>query len=393
MKNKKLWQVAQSGHTLPILSPSKQLIGSGVNKTLAFMISDDFAFKAKKDGRIDKIDKENKLVFLQYIDGTRDAIDLGVVLDKNSNMGFYIHQEFKLVYKEGEAFKAGDVIAYNPSYFEGKGKNIDYCPGTLAKVAIASGDFAFEDSTMICESLGKRCSAKINELKQVALGKNAVIKKLIKIGDHIDTGDVILEYMNSFDDPDTAEFLQSLGKELSDEQLESITNDTVKTKYPGEVTNLEIYYNCPFEELSPSLQSVIKKYKATRTSRMNAMAGIQGGNVKIPPLEQVDSKKVGKKEFPDDGGVIINIWVEYIDEMGMGDKLTYSTALKGVISRVLTKDEAPLSEYRQEDPVEAILTPTGIISRMTSDIYSMCFGNKVLVELGKQIREIWKGNR
>ena len=30
---------------------------------------------------------------------------------------------------------------------------------------------------------------------------------------------------------------------------------------------------------------------------------------------------------------------------------------------------------------------------MTSDIYSMCFGNKVLIETGKQIREIWRGER
>ena len=54
----------------------------------------------------------------------------------------------------------------------------------------------------------------------------------------------------------------------------------------------------------------------------------------------------GKQNFPE-GGVIINIWIEYIDEMGMGDKLTYNTALKGVISRVLTMDEAPLCDYRR----------------------------------------------
>lgn len=72
-----------------------------------------------------------------------------------------------------------------------------------------------------------------------------------------------------------------------------------------------------------------------------------------------------------------------------GDKLTYNTALKGVISKVLKEDEAPLCDYRAEDPIQAILTPTGVISRMTTDIYSTLFGCKVLVETGKQIREIW----
>ena len=115
--------------------------------------------------------------------------------------------------------------------------------------------------------------------------------------------------------------------------------------------------------------------------------------VHVPPLKQTNAKKMGKVEFPDGGGVIINIFTEYLDEMGRGDKLTYSTALKGVVSKVLDQDEAPLSDYRPEEPIEAILTPTGMISRMTSDIYSMVFSNKVLVEIGKQIREIWRGER
>ena len=86
-------------------------------------------------------------------------------------MGFYIHQVFKkMAYSEGERFKAGDVIAYNPSYFTGKGKNIDYMPGTLAKVAIAPpGDFSFEDATAISESLSEKCAIKVNMQNQFHL--------------------------------------------------------------------------------------------------------------------------------------------------------------------------------------------------------------------------------
>jgi hypothetical protein len=62
-----------------------------------------------------------------------------------------------------------------------------------------------------------------------------------------------------------------------------------------------------------------------------------------------------------------------------------------VVSQVIASTEAPLTEYRRNDPIEAIITPTGIISRMTLDIYSMLYSNKVLVELGKQIKEIMDG--
>ena len=79
--------------------------------------------------------------------------------------------------------------------------------------------------------------------------------------------------------------------------------------------------------------------------------------------------------------------------MTEGSKMTFSTSLKGIVSQVLADEEAPASEYRKDDHIEAILTPTGVISRMTQDVYSMLFGNKVLIEVGKQIREIMDDKR
>lgn len=294
-----------------------------MNKTLAYLISDDFCFKAKKAGIVEKIDMANKLVILAYEDGTKDAIDLATILSKNSGMGFYIHQEFKLVYQEKEHFDANDVIAYNPSYFTGKGKDVDYQPGVLAKVAIAAGDFAFEDSTMIAESLGKKCAAKINMQKQAVLGKNATIYHIVEEGDTVTTGDNLIEFTSSFEDPDTAEFLQALTNKLDDTELNDVAHETITAKYTGEITKINIYYNCPYEELSPSLQQLIRDFKKKLESRAKAVeaAGVPHSAVHIPPLKQTDAKKIGKAEFPEDGGVIIEIFIEYIDEMGMGDKL------------------------------------------------------------------------
>lgn len=302
---------------MPIVKSSKQLIGSGMNKTLAFMISDDFCFKAKQAGIVEKIDTTNKIAILKYDDGTKDAIDLADKLNKNSGMGFYIHQLFQMAYTEREHFEAGDVIAFNPNYFSGKGKDVDYHPGALAKIAIASGDFSFEDATMIAESLGEKCASKINMLKQTCFGKNAIIHKLVDIGDTVTTGDHLIEFTTSFEDEDTSEFLQKLASSLSDEQLSEITHESVNAKYSGEITNVEIFYNCPFEELSESLQKIITKYKKRLENRAKTVEGITSGSVHVPPLTQVNSKKIGKQEFPPDGGVIINIYTEYIDTLAM----------------------------------------------------------------------------
>ena len=37
-----------------------------------------------------------------------------------------------------ESFKAGDVIAYNPSFFTGKGNDCSFTQSTLGKVAFLS---------------------------------------------------------------------------------------------------------------------------------------------------------------------------------------------------------------------------------------------------------------
>lgn len=302
-------QVSQTGHGMPIEHPSKQLICSGMNKTLPFLISDDFCFKAKEDGVILKVDKTNQLVILKYDNDVDDAIDMKDKLSKNSGMGFYIHQEFVLVYSEGERFKKGDVLAYNKSYFRGKGKNIDYLPGTLAKLAIAPGDFSFEDSTMISEKLSQKCVSKVNMLKDAVLGKNAEIYNIVDVGDSVKAGDALIEFTSSFDDPDTASFLAGLSAQLGDETLEEITKEEITAKYSGKITDIQILYNCPFEELSPSLQKLIKKYKGRIINRQKALGNIKAENVHIPPLEQLAISKAGKSEFPDGGGVIINIWI------------------------------------------------------------------------------------
>ena len=383
-------QVAQTGHSVPIMHPNKQLFGSGMNKTMAFLISDDFCFHAKKDGVVSKIDDANKLALLSYADGTRDAIDLSDKLDKNSNMGYYIHQNFKMCFAEGEHFKEGDILAYNPNFFTGKGKNVDYCPGALAKIAITSGDFSFEDSTLISDSLSKKCTTKVNMLKQVVLGKNAIIYKIAEPGSTIQSGDALLEFTSSYDDPDASEFIAKLADTVDPEYMNEVTHEEVKSKLSGTVTDVRVVYNCPFESLSESLQKLIKKYRGKISARKKALDGIKADSVHIPPLEQVSSRKDIKAEFPEDGGVIIDFWVEYLAPLDMGDKLTYCTALKGIVSRVVADDAAPMSEYRPEENVEGVLAATGVVSRMTSDVYKLMFSNKVLVNLGKDIREIWR---
>lgn len=382
-------QVSQSKHGIPVAVANRQLVGSGYDRTLPFMISDGFCFKAKKDGLVESIDLDNKLAILAYNDGTYDAIDLKDSLAKNSNSGFYINQTFLMKYDVNESFKAGDVIAYNPSFFTGKGTDCAFTQGTLAKVAITSGDFVFEDSTYVSERLSNKCASDITMEKAVALGPNTIIHNIVNVGDHVEINDDLLNFTTSFDDATTTEFLQDLMNTLGDDKVEDIGNEVIKSKYPGKVVDIDIYYNVPFETLSPSLQDLITNYNKNieRRKKVLISKGIKPATIKLKTVGQITEDKVNGTEF---NGVLIVFYVSHLDKLAVGDKLTYSVALKGVVTRVCANDEAPHSDFRKDEIIDGCCASFGIPKRMTMDVWQQMATNKALVELGRWIHSEWK---
>ena len=85
---------------------------------------------------------------------------------------------------------------------------------------------------------------------------------------------------------------------------------------------------------------------------------------------------------------MIDIFVEYQDELGVGDKISFSTALKTVVSDVFAPGEEPYSDFRPEEQIDAFLSPLSVVSRMTTDYFSLALTNKVLIELKRSIADI-----
>jgi DNA-directed RNA polymerase beta subunit len=381
-------EISQSKHGVPVIHATKQLLSSGMDRTIPYMISDKFCFKAKKDGKVDSLDKDNQVAVLKYDDGTYDAIDLKETLWKNSNSGFYINQESSMLYKEGESFKKGDVIAYNPSFFEGKGSDCYYTQGTLAKVAITAGDFVFEDSTYVTQKLCDWCSTDITMAKAVALGPNAIIHNIVKIGDEVAVNDELMNFTTSFEDSTTTKFLQDLMRSVGKEEAKDMGNEKILSKYSGRISDIDVYYNVPFETLSESLQKLILDYNKSVESRKAALVkkGIHQAALNLKTIGQLKVSKMNGTEFE---GVLVVFYTTHREKLGAGDKITYSTALKGVISTVCPNEKAPFSEYRENEEICGLTASSGIPSRLTMDVFPQIYGNKLLIELGRWVHKTW----
>lgn len=383
----------QSKHIIATETNDLPLISSGVEKTIAYQISDTFAIKAKKDGKVIKVDNRNGLLFVDYTDGSKDVFDIEPKMNKNSNGGFYAEQRLNVLIKEGDQFDKGDILAKNDGFFKEDGKgNISYVQGKLSKIAIHSGSSLYEDSSLITSSMSKKMASKITMKKPVSIGKKANIQFLVQEGQKIKTGQPLVIFEPEFGESEVNELLAKVGDEFS-QDIEEMTNKMVKSKYTGRVAKINVFYNRPLEEFSPSVRKVIEDYKAKYDRKTKAIEKVSKSiqnkslSLDVPTTEMIKSDKIHGEEVD---GLLLEIFVEYNDELSVGDKISFYTALKTVISDVIPSSQHPYTKDNKNEEIEAVLSPLSIVSRMVPDVYQMMMGNKVLIELKRQIKDIVK---
>lgn len=379
-------QSTQQKHTIPVKNQSRPLFGTGVDKTLPFIISDDFVFAAKKDGVVEKIDEKNEIAILQYTDGTKDIVDLSEIIAKNSNGGFYTSNKKQLLVKEGERFKVNDVIAKNADYFKGdRPDDVVYSTGKLCKIAVVSMAETFEDSSMISTKMSKDMTSLITMKKDVALGVNSNIDFLIKKGDHVKTGDKLVVFDTSFEDASINFMLGNFADEIDE-----LTKNEVHSKYTGRVVDVNIYYNHDIEEYTPSVQKILKKYIADNKSKVKTVdETLDKDSLRLVNLKSVNKIESSKINGKDVDGLLIEIFIEYEDELTVGDKVTYATALKTTISDVFDEGEAPFTSFKEDEDLDAVFPSLSIITRQTTDFFFQLYLNKALIGLKDEVTKIW----
>ena len=368
-----------------------------MHKLIPYEISDVFATKAKDDGSVTEIDEETGFTIVTYKDGKKDIFNTKPQMNKNSTGGFYTLQPLVPLFTVGKKFKKGDILLSNPDFFDGKTQgDISYTIGTLAKVSLTPTDGTYEDSSMVTTSLAKKMTTKINMKRSITLGPKANLQFLATEGQAIKTGDPLIIFENEFDDSSVNDLLANIGDEFELE-IQDLTSKTLKSKYTGKVTKINIFFNHDLEDYSPSIQKILKPYiqkNAKRAAKINSVKKDLKGelpiNLDIGSIQRTDQTKIGGEEFD---GLLIEMFVEYKDELGVGDKVSFNTALKTVVSDVFPKGEEPYSDFRPDEPIDAFLSPLSVVSRMTTDYFSLALTNKVLIELKRSIDAIMKGKK
>ena len=381
-------QSKQATHTMPIRKHTPLLVGSGAEKALASAIGNTYAYKGMEDGVVESIDEKSQLMKLRYASGKIAYVDLSPRSVKNSGGGFYITAQLEPNpgIKAGVKFKAGDVLAHDPSYFSPTPDGgTAYKSGLLVRTAIVALDQTYEDSLMVTEKLTKDTTALVTMSRSVSLGARTNLQKVAKVGEVVNPNSALAVFENVTDDADISSLLQRVGKEFDDAVAE-LTRNTVASKYAGKIVEIRTYYNKELDELSPSLQRFIK---AQEKAAQDRKAAAKGAPIDEPvranaPVRITRDKMAG--EVVD--GVLIVFLIQVEDVAGPGDKLVSSSPLKGIISRVFEAGEEPTDETGHQ--VDYIMSPLSIVSRMTGDAFLSLWTNAVLVDLKARVVDIYK---
>lgn len=400
--SKIIWSYKQTKYMISVADSDPVLIGNRVEAVVPYLLSDEFVVDAKEDGEVVEITKD--WVVVKYKSGKNYAIEISPRVKKNASAGFYVDNTLRCDLKVGDKFKKGDILAYNDKQFtkhsDDNGASMNL--GVLTKIAIASSWDIYEDSTPITAKLSERLATEMIDEKPIVLKPNTIVDEIVKVGQKIKTGDSLIKFSEAQSDE-----LQALINSMRDNnkfgRILEDSKTTIKAKHTGEVVDIKIYTTVPVEELDPSLAKIVSDYQKKIKSRNKVLDKYSNeGDVKYYKAGQVISEvaevmepsKNGKiKGEYIDKGVLIFFYVKYKDVAAKGDKIVANFALKGVTSHVIEEGLEPYSEYRPDEEISTIIAPLAVAARKTPSIFIAMFGNKLLIEAKRQLKDYYLENK
>lgn len=389
--------IQTSKHSMRTKKSSPLLITNGADEAMPYLNSGTYAVKAQEDGVVDEITDDYMIIkyktkvadVADNVTGTASEyrmINLKETVKKNSDGGFFVTVKLDTKLKKGSKFKKGEIIAYDRNSFGTASESGDlaYNLGVLTKIAIMNNDEGFEDSTSVSLALSEAMASEVVTMRDTPpLNKSTNIYEIVKVGQPIQEGEPLIIYQNAFDEEDANLLLKS----ITDEDIVSdLGRVRIKSKYTGVVQDIKIYRTCEIEEMSSTMQKIVKDYekniKATRA--MYKKYNIPGANMLDPDYIMPQTGKL--KNCPD--GIIIEFYIKYNDKLGIGDKVVAQSANKGTIKDIFPEGLEPFSEKHPDERIDALFAARSFNARMVTSVFSSGGINKCLIELDRQVKDI-----
>lgn len=390
---------SQTKHLVAGAAFDVPMVGTGMERTVPYKVSSTFGYKAKQNGKIIKVDEENKYVLIKYNDGTTDRVDFGNRNIKNSD--FFLANNIEVDVKEGQSVKEGQIITHNKDYFKKSMGRLIYTQGALARVAIHEGEVTEEDSSAISWRLAKKVATTIIKRKQIVLNPTANIISSVKIGDHVTYGDPLLIYEDAKDADSDMALLDQLG-DVDDDVLDTIARHSSGANYTGKIHDIKMYWTIDPDLMGESAKKFVKQYIAKINKEIKEEEALTNTPSKrrmevrvSKPLNSMKNRLNGVLVNPKTGSIVIEYYIEHVEDRHPGDKIALMPALKTVINKTMEKDECAyrINSKSKFNTIDFIQSTIGVLNRMVCSTFLNGYLSKILFERGKEIAEEYFKNK
>ncbi|OQB06071.1 MAG: DNA-directed RNA polymerase subunit beta [bacterium ADurb.Bin212] len=311
---------------VPLIAPDSPFVGTGIEKAAAR--DSGQILSAAEAGEVTHV--SSKLIRVKNNKGE----ERDYPLDKftRSNQGTCINQ--KPIVKVGQKVEAGEVIADSSATKDGElalGQNL-----VVAFMSWGGGNY--EDAIILSSKLVKN-----HTLSSIHIEKYSMEVRDTKLGPELLTRDIPNVSEETLSNLDENGIIR-LGAEVS---AGDILVGKISPKGETELTAEEKLLRAIFGE----------KAKDVRDSSLRLPHGERGKVVGV----KIFSKESGD-ELPTGVYQMVEVSIAQLRKISVGDKLAGRHGNKGVISMILPEEDMPyLPDGR---PVDVILNPLGVISRM-----------------------------
>ena len=233
--------------------------------------------------------------------------------------------------------------------------------------------------------------------KQAVLGPNTNVDYMVKVGDKVQSGDELIRFERSFDEDALNVLLLNVGDEMK-EDITMSSKDKIKAKFTGVVEDIKVYTTVDKSQLSPSLRKIVNDYFGKVKSKKEILekydktdSVVKCNMLFTEPTEKVEPDLNGNlKGAKVQDGVLIEFYVKVHDEVGVGDKIVFFSALKSIVGHVIEEGQEAYTLFRPEEGIDAVLSCNSVIARGITSAPKMIMSNKLLVELSRKLKEIYE---
>jgi len=364
------------------------LVSTGAEFIIPQISSSRFVHKAKKDGKIVEVDP-NKTLTVKYKDGSQEIFDILPRMSR-TKMGINVLVEMNTL-EVGKRFKKDQVLAFSKN-FNNKGI---YCSGKNVFMAMMNYDgMSHEDSYVISDQISNSMTRDIVKEVSIVIPPQTKILSMVKEkGKNVTTNDVLVEFIY----PDEIDHYLELTDmdQLDEEQVISTLSkgqDSIKLMaQDGEIVDIKVFVNNKnsidkqvsryHSEMVKDTRAVIAKLSKNAKSDADKIKSIDNMSLKF--MKTGGHKLKGGAEYL---GAQIVYYIKQKKPLLEGDKFAGRFGNKGIIGKVITKENTPKPEFSPK--VDVFISPIGVFSRKNISMIKELYLGKIMYFLNQKVVEM-----